>query len=144
MKDYANSLEYGFFENFNEEDSPKNFFENKCSFFNENIEDELDDLIPKTKDIYINNNLSKLITCEISPNNLFENENFEINNTNNNNLFASQKTTDSNNYILTQAELFAIPSVNFNNNFNQEKKILGRKKKILVLLALKLNFQKII
>ncbi len=134
MKNYTNNLNFDFFEPFNEEDSLKNIFENKCSLFNENDEDELDDLILKTKDIYINNNLSKLVTCEISPNNLCENENVEINNTNNNNLFASQKTTDSNNNILTQAELFAIPSVNFNNNFNQEKKILGRKKKILVLL----------
>ena len=128
MNDYNIKFHDYFFERNDEENSLNNFIENKSPLFNENDEEE-DNLIYKTKDFYINNNVSKLVTCENSPNNLCENESVEINNTNNNKLSASKKTTDPNNYVLTQAELFIIPSETFNNNFNQEKKILGRKKK---------------
>ena len=138
MNDYNNKFHDYFFERNDEENSLNNFIENKSPLFNEN-DDEEDDLIYKTKDFYINNNLSKFVTCENSPNNLCENESVEINN----NLSASQKTNETNNYVLTQAELFVIPSDKF-NNFNQEKKILGRKKKILLFKAKKINFQKII
>ena len=143
MKDYNNKLNGNLFKS-NDEDFLKFFNENRCQLFNEKDDNEEDNLIYKTKDIYINNNLSRLVTCENSPNNLYEIENVEIKNTNNNNLSTSQKTTDSNNYVLTQAELFVIPSINFNNNLNKEKKILGRKKKILLFKAKKINFQKII
>ena len=128
MNDYTNLLNDNVFESIDERKIIKTFIENinNCPLFND--DDEEDNLIYKTKDIN-NNNLSRLVTCEYSPNNLCEIENVEINNTNNYNLSALQKTSDSNNYIQTQAELFVIPSVNFNNNLNKEKKILGRKKK---------------
>ena len=139
MNDYTNKLNENFFDSIDE----KKIFEYYCPLL---IDDEEDDLTYKIKDININNNLSNLVTCEYSPNNLCEIENVKINNINNNNLSELQKTKDSNNYVLTQAELFFIPSVNFNNSFNQEKKFLGRKKKILVLLfkVKEINFQKII
>ena len=143
MNDYNNKSNDYFFESLDEDNYQKNIFEYYCPLY---IDEEEDDLIFTIKDININNNLSKLDTCEYSPNNLCEIENVEINDINNNNISALQKTKDSNNYVLTQAELFFIPSVNFNNNFNQEKKFLGRKKKILVLLfkVKEINFQKII
>ena len=109
-----------FFEGNDEDNSMKIFIENKTQLFNENDEEE-DNLIYKSKDNNINNNVTKLQTaCETR-----EIENVEVNNSNNN-LLASQK---SNIFIQTQTELFDIPSVNNNNSFNEEKKILGRKKK---------------
>ena len=109
MNDYNNKSNNYFFERNDEENSLNNFIENRSPLFNEN-DDEEENLIYKTKDFYINNNVSKLVTCENSPNNLCENESVEINNTNNNKLSVSKKTTDPNNYVLTQAELFIIPS----------------------------------
>ena len=103
----------------NDEDNSINLFiENKGSLFNENDEEE-ENLIYKSKDSNINNNITKLVTAGETR----EIENVEVNNSNNN-LLASQK---SNIFIQTQTELFDIPSVN--NSFNEEKKILGRKKK---------------
>ena len=108
-----------FFEGNDEDNSMKIFIENKSQLFNENDEEE-ENLIYKSKDNNITNNVTKLQTaCETR-----EIENVEVNNSNNN-LLASQK---SNIFIQTQTELFDIPSVN-NNSFNEEKKILGRKKK---------------
>ncbi len=143
MNDYNNKSNDYFFESLDEDNFQKNIFEYYCPLY---IDEEEDDLIFTIKDININNNLSKLDTCEYSPNMLCEIENVKINDINNNNISALQKTKDSNYYVLTQAELFFIPSVNFNNSFNQEKKFLGRKKKILVLLfkVKEINFQKII
>jgi len=107
-----------FFEGNDEDNSMKIFIENKSQLFNENDEEE-ENLIYKSKDNNITNNVTKLQTaCETR-----EIENVEVNNSNNN-LLASQK---SNIFIQTQTELFDIPSVN--NSFNEEKKILGRKKK---------------
>ena len=143
MKDYTNIFNGYFYESKYEENSLKNFFQIQSLLFNENENDEDDNSIYKAKNIYINNNLSGLVTCEFLPNNLCEIENVKIYITNNNILSAPQKTTDSNNYVLTQAELFVIPSVKFSINFNQEK-ILGRKKKIQLFRAKEINFQKII
>ena len=140
MKDYNNKLNDKYIEKLDEENYEKNIFDYYSPLFNDNEED---DLICKIKDHNIYNNLSKFQT-QYTTNNLFDFGNFENFNINNNNL--SLQINDSNNYVQTQEEFFVIPSVNFNNNFNQEKKILGRKKKILVLLfkVKEINFQKII
>ena len=100
----------------NDEDNSINLFiENKGSLFNENDEEE-ENLIYKSKDSNINNNITKLVTAGETR----EIENVEVNNNSNNKLSASQI------FIQTQTELFDIPSV---NSVNEEKKTLGRKKK---------------
>ena len=97
----------------NDEDNSINLFiENKGSLFNENDEEE-ENLIYKSKDSNINNNITKLVTAGETR----EIENVEVNNSNN-------KLSQI--FIQTQTELFDIPSV---NSVNEEKKTLGRKKK---------------
>ena len=123
MKDYNNKLNDKYIEKLDEENYEKNILNYYSPLFNDNEED---DLICKIKDHNIYNNLSKFET-QYTTNNLFDFGNVENFNINNNNL--SLQKNDSNNYVQTQEEFFVIPSVNFNNNFNQEKKILGRKKK---------------
>jgi hypothetical protein len=99
----------------NDEDNSFNLFiENKGSLFNENDEEE-ENLIYKSKDSNINNNITKLVTAGETR----EIENVEVNNSNN-------KLSASQIFIQTQTELFEIPSV---NSVNEEKKTLGRKKK---------------
>ena len=99
----------------NDEDNSINLFiENKGSLFNENDEEE-ENLIYKSKDSNINNNITKLVTAGETR----EIENVEVNNSNN-------KLSASQIFIQTQTELFEIPSV---NSVNEEKKTLGRKKK---------------
>ena len=99
----------------NDEDNSINLFiENKGSLFNENDEEE-ENLIYKSKDSNINNNITKLVTAGETR----EIENVEVNNSNN-------KLSASQIFIQTQTELFDIPSV---NSVNEEKKTLGRKKK---------------
>ena len=99
----------------NDEDNSINLFiENKGSLFNENDEEE-ENLIYKSKDSNINNNITKLVTAGETR----EIENVEFNNSNN-------KLSASQIFIQTQTELFDIPSV---NSVNEEKKTLGRKKK---------------
>jgi hypothetical protein len=99
----------------NDEDNSFNLFiENKGSLFNENDEEE-ENLIYKSKDSNINNNITKLVTAGETR----EIENVEVNNSNN-------KLSASQIFIQTQTELFDIPSV---NSVNEEKKTLGRKKK---------------
>jgi hypothetical protein len=99
----------------NDEDNSINLFiENKGSLFNENDEEE-ENLIYKSKDSNINNNITKLVTAGETR----EIENVEVNNSNN-------KLSSSQIFIQTQTELFDIPSV---NSVNEEKKTLGRKKK---------------
>ena len=99
----------------NDEDNSINLFiENKGSLFNENDEEE-ENLIYKSKDSNINNNITKLVTAGETR----EIENVEVNNSNN-------KLSASQIFIQTQTELFEIPSV---NSVDEEKKTLGRKKK---------------
>ena len=121
----------------NEEDNPMNLFmQNKLTSIHESDNEE-DDLIYKSKVNSIVNNNSDLITAEVTHNNLSvpNNNNFVQNSNNifNNNDFILMPIAemnilpDSNKNYFVQNTSFIIPSVPVNHN--QEKKMLGRKKK---------------
>jgi hypothetical protein len=121
----------------NEEDNSMNLFmQNKLTSIHESDNEE-DDLIYKSKVNSIVNNNSDLITAEMTHNNLSvpNNNNFVQNSNNifNNNDFILMPIAemnilpDSNKNYLVQNTSFIIPSVPVNHN--QEKKMLGRKKK---------------
>ena len=121
----------------NEEDNSMNLFmQNKLTSIHESDNEE-DDLIYKSKVNSIVNNNSDLITAEVTHNNLSvpNNNNFVQNSNNifNNNDFILMPIAemnilpDSNKNYFVQNTSFIIPSVPVNHN--QEKKMLGRKKK---------------
>ena len=121
----------------NEEDNSMNLFmQNKVTSIHESDNEE-DDLIYKSKVNSIVNNNSDLITAEVTHNNLSvpNNNNFVQNSNNifNNNDFILMPIAemnilpDSNKNYFVQNTSFIIPSVPVNHN--QEKKMLGRKKK---------------
>jgi hypothetical protein len=112
------------------------FMQNKVTSIHESDNEE-DDLIYKSKVNSIVNNNSDLITAEVTHNNLSvpNNNNFVQNSNNifNNNDFILMPIAemnilpDSNKNYFVQNTSFIIPSVPVNHN--QEKKMLGRKKK---------------